>query len=89
MSAYLYSLAPGGRWSRILAECRHQARTQAQLLNALHDGRYSRNREAKKIRAACMDLQDRGLLARTDRHSVLTTPAGAQALDALQRSTDQ
>jgi len=89
VNRYLYSLEPGGRWSRILTQCRGRARTAAQLLNALHDGRYSRNRERKKIGAACLDLQDRGLLTRTDRHAFIATDAAEAALDALNRSNPQ
>lgn len=87
MTRFVASLEPGGRWSRVLTQCRDRARTIHQLLNALHDGRYSRNRERKKITAACLDLQSRGLLTRTDRHAFITTDAGADALDALNRST--
>ena len=87
MTGAVYPLTPGGRWSRILDACRTRARTRGQLLDLLHDGRHSRNRERKKIQAACLDLQDRGLLIPVDRHAVLTTSAGADALDALHRST--
>lgn len=83
MTAPVYPLTPDGRWSRILEACRTRALTKAQLLDQLHDGRHSRNRERKKIQAACLDLQDRGLLTRADRHAYLTTTAGADALDAL------
>lgn len=55
---------PGGRWERILRVVRARAGTESEILHAIHDGRYSRKAERRKIHFAIDAMTRQGLLVR-------------------------
>ncbi|WP_295042071.1 hypothetical protein [uncultured Paracoccus sp.] len=55
---------PGGRWERILRTIHDQPLTETEILRAVHDGRYPRRIERRKIHAALIAMTRQGLTAR-------------------------
>ena len=55
---------PGGRWERILRTIHDRPLTETEILRAVHDGRYPRRIERRKIHAALIAMTRQGLTAR-------------------------
>lgn len=55
---------PGGRWERILRTIQDRPLTESEILRAIHDGRYPRKIERRKVYAALGAMTRHGLTAR-------------------------